>query len=55
MAHPLPRDRRGRFVSRRRRSNRVALLVAQIGTAAGLTVIAVAVPYALGGLILGML
>lgn len=51
----LPRDRRGRFASRARRSNRLALLIAQIGTAAGLTAIAVAVPYALGGLILGML
>lgn len=51
----LPRDRRGRFVSRARRSNRLALRIAQIGTAAGLTTIAVAVPYALGGLLIGML
>lgn len=55
MPRPLPRDTRGRFVSRRRRSNTLALRIAQIGTAAGLTTIAVAVPYALGGLILGML
>lgn len=55
MPRSTPRDTRGRFVSRRRRINRVALLVAQIGTAASLTAIAVAVPYALGGLILGML
>lgn len=55
MTRPLPRDRRGRFVSRERRSNHLALRLAQIGTAAGLTTIAVAVPYALGGLILGMM
>lgn len=49
----LPRDRRGRFVSRRRRSNRLALLIAQIGTAASLTAIAVAVVTAVGGLLIG--
>ena len=55
MPRPTPRDRRGRFVSRRRRNNALALRIAQIGTAAGLTTIALAVPYALGGLIMGML
>lgn len=54
MPRSTPRDTRGRFVSRRR-SNTLALRIAQIGTAASLTTIAVAVPYALGGLILGML
>ena len=52
MPRSTPRDTRGRFVSRRR-SNTLALLIAQIGTAASLTAIAVAVVTAVGGLLIG--
>ena len=38
-----------------RRTNRLALRLAQIGTAAGLSVIAVAVLGAVGGLLIGVM